>query len=640
MIDRPVTLSLTLDIQKLLCFVYLFFFFFFFFIFSPVFGWHRQKVAAILSSTGLARVYYLRTLTTTNAFITGSEALHSQLVKQADWSATEEAASFVKNARRKEGGGGVMEAAREVCWAQAFAAVIGVAKKQIAAVPFSDFAGTLLEKLLVGSDEADQQKRVMHAASFSALAIAVGGGSDAVLECVARRLALMWWEQLEKAKLAFQEAKEEVKDEKQRRRKKKRGMLSGLFFGRSSSSQKAAKVSEAAAAAAAAAKDEEEEEWTRKRKRRGKLEALFVSSAQALKVLADKANRGLASSLAAMLGETEGPVEVMALADASAICAAIAQGGKDNCGLLDAVDVTGLVEALVAAVLGNEGEVKEKEGGGAPQSVLPQPLPNLPPAVATPPGTAAAATAAAAAQANPLQPSSSGSGDGGGGGDHRRGSVFALLDGLNLSGLKEGEVEEAALAISEGLSLDSASFSQEGAAEVLTVKDLKAVLEARGLGSRAGGVALKVRRALAESFDWNLSSSSASSSTSSAAVAASGSGGDGGGAGGGMVSAEEFAKFQEQHEQDQLKQKELLRKVAQIDSMKKRLDKLGPPSHDSVGDSGQAQAMLPAAAEAQLGGAFSAEDALRMKREMGELQEQVALLSTSMATKEEEGQGK
>jgi hypothetical protein len=59
-------------------------------------------VAANLSSTGLARVCYLRTRTTTNALITGSEALHSQLVKQADWSATEEAASFVKNARSKE----------------------------------------------------------------------------------------------------------------------------------------------------------------------------------------------------------------------------------------------------------------------------------------------------------------------------------------------------------------------------------------------------------------------------------------------------------------------------------------------------------------------------------------------------------
>jgi hypothetical protein len=56
--------------------------------------------------------------------------------------------------------------------------------------------------------------------------------------------------------------------------------------------------------------------------------------------------------------------------------------------------------------------------------------------------------------------------------------------------------------------------------------------------------------------------------------------------------------------------------------MKKRLDKLGP-SPDSVGDSGQAQAMLPAAAKHAQGGALSAEEAQLLKREMGELQEQV-----------------
>ena len=115
----------------------------------------------------------------------------------------------------------------------------------------------------------------------------------------------------------------------------------------------------------------------------------------------------------------------------------------------------------------------------------------------------------ATAQANPLQSpppvtSGLGGGGGGGGGYRRQGSVLTLLDGLNVSGLKEGDVEEAALAISEGLCLDSACLrDQQDAPERLSEKDLKAALIARGVvGLRAGGVAAKVRKALAESLNW------------------------------------------------------------------------------------------------------------------------------------------
>ena len=152
---------------------------------------------------------------------------------------------------------------------------------------------------------------------------------------------------------------------------------------------------------------------------------------------------------------------------------------------------------------------------------------------------------------------------------------------------------------------------------------LKKALSEAGAGLRAGSIAIKARKALAEKYGW--SSTSASSPASSS-----------------VTSAEEMARLQAElaemkekvssvgHAADASVVAQLQKKVRELDGQRKG------PGESSVGTGGLASAMLPASAKDGFSDEVS-KDHQFMKKQLAQIEDNLRLLNERAAIEEEEG---
>jgi hypothetical protein len=358
----------------------------------------QVEVASILESPVL-KIYYLTVLATVMSFLTGCEAVHSGIVAKAEWSASDEAGNFMKTALK----GGVGAAVKEVRWRKVAAGVVAFAKDQVSGLPFANAVGSILEYLLHAQDDAKQQERVVCAAFFGALATATSeGGSRAVVESAARELTLRRKDALE------EEARQEAPQKASSRVKAAKAVFKELLV------------------------------------------CSIVHDDEALESLAD------------MAAAEESRVKAAALADATAMCAAITSGRVDG------VAQPNMAQHLVELTLG--------EAVLAPRPEIPH---RLPPESLEPSGT----------NMNPLA-------NGGGGGP----LVREVEQFVGKLGLDAGEAARLADVLSD-LGLTSMEDIQDPNAS-LAVQEIQDALTKQGAGLEAKGMALRLRRALAAHLGW------------------------------------------------------------------------------------------------------------------------------------------
>ena len=209
----------------------------------------------------------------------------------------------------------------------------------------------------------------------------------------------------------------------------------------------------------------------------------------------------------------------------------------------------------------------------------------------------------------------------------RQSSVDAALGEMQLPGLRDGELGMLQRAVRE-LGFDTTDTLADSDAESEITKDvLKKALSEAGAGLRAGSIAIKARKALAEKYGW--SSTSASSPASSSVTSAEDK----------VARLEaELAEMKEKvssvgHAADASVVAQLQKKVRELDGQRKG------PGESSVGTGGLASAMLPASAKDGFSDEVS-KDLQQVKKVLAQHDDNLRLLNERAAVEEEERGGR
>ena len=203
----------------------------------------------------------------------------------------------------------------------------------------------------------------------------------------------------------------------------------------------------------------------------------------------------------------------------------------------------------------------------------------------------------------------------------RQTSVDAALEEIQLPGLRDGELGMLQRALRE-LGFDTADTLADSDAESVLKRNLEAALGQTGAGLRAGSIAIKARKALAEKYGW--SSTSASSPASSS-----------------VTSAEEMARLQAELAEMKEKVSSVdhaadARTVAQLQKKVRELDgQRNGAGESSVGKGGLASAMLPASAKDGFSDEMS-KDFQFMKKQLAQHDDNLRQLNERAAIEEEE----
>ena len=205
----------------------------------------------------------------------------------------------------------------------------------------------------------------------------------------------------------------------------------------------------------------------------------------------------------------------------------------------------------------------------------------------------------------------------------RQTSVDAALEEMQLPGLRDGELGMLQRALRE-LGFDTTDTLADSDAESEITKDvLKKALSEAGAGLRAGSIAIKARKALAEKYGW--SSTSASSPASSSVTSAEDK----------VARLEaELAEMKEKvssvgHAADARTLAQLQKKVRELDGQR------NGAGESSVGKGGLASAMLPASAKDGFSDEMS-KDHQFMKKQLAQIEDNLRLLNEQAAIEEEE----
>ena len=199
----------------------------------------------------------------------------------------------------------------------------------------------------------------------------------------------------------------------------------------------------------------------------------------------------------------------------------------------------------------------------------------------------------------------------------RQSSVDMTVAELGLR-LREGEMEKVRAALDD-LGFDTTeSLADPDAASELTKDSLKAKMIRNGFDvDRAGGVAIKVRKALATRFKWDAGAASPS-----------------------FVSPEEVARLQAKVETLQVKLNSVdeAASASDVAEMRKKLEKISKPDVSVVGEGGQAQAMMPAHERGGASG-MSKADMQQMQQVLAEHEERLNVMAANMTQQEAGGGG-
>ena len=200
----------------------------------------------------------------------------------------------------------------------------------------------------------------------------------------------------------------------------------------------------------------------------------------------------------------------------------------------------------------------------------------------------------------------------------RQSSVDMMVAELGVRGLREGDLEKIKAALDD-LGFDTAeSLADPDAALVITTEKLEAALKQNGVDElRAGGLAIKVRKALATRFSWGSGAASPS-----------------------FVSPEEVARLQAKVEtlQGKLNSVDEAASASDLAEMRKKLEKISKPDVSVVGEGGQAQAMMPAH-ERGRASAMSKADMQQMQQVLAEHEERLNVMAANMTQQEAGGGG-
>ena len=187
-----------------------------------------------------------------------------------------------------------------------------------------------------------------------------------------------------------------------------------------------------------------------------------------------------------------------------------------------------------------------------------------------------------------------------------------------MRGLREGDLEKIKAALDD-LGFDTAeSLADPDAASELTKDSLKAKMIRNGFDvDRAGGVAIKVRKALATRFSWDSGVASPS-----------------------FASPEEVARLQAKVEtlQGKLNSVDEAASASDLAEMRKKLEKISKPDVSVVGEGGQAQAMMPAHERGGASG-MSKADMQQMQQVLAEHEERLNVMAANMTQQEAGGGG-